>query len=53
MLTTSRLNVCALICMLALPTYAFAEGPPESGFFDDYSRLQAGRGRLGRLCLHV
>jgi hypothetical protein len=26
--------------MLALPTYAFAEGPPESGFFDDYSRLQ-------------
>jgi hypothetical protein len=27
--------------MLALPTYALAENPPESGFFDDYSRLQS------------
>lgn len=40
MLAPRRLNVCALICSLALPAYTFAEGPPESGFLDDYSRLQ-------------
>jgi hypothetical protein len=34
------LNVCTLICLLALAKYAFAEGPMESGFLDDYSRLQ-------------
>ncbi len=28
------------VCLLALPMAASADNPPESGFFDDYSRLE-------------
>lgn len=40
MITRKHLGTIALFCLLVLLGPALAEGPPESGFLDDYSRLQ-------------
>jgi hypothetical protein len=40
MTTGYQLRMLTVCCFFALAGTAFAEGPPESGFLDDYSRLE-------------